>query len=51
NKSSSKEPVVEQTPKPKGVVGKPRKKQPVDDFVDVDVDQGVKVLVGLDEVV
>ncbi|GJZ03426.1 hypothetical protein Tco_0536701 [Tanacetum coccineum] len=30
---------VEQTPKPKGVVGRPRKKQPVDDFKDVDVVQ------------
>ncbi|GKD87862.1 hypothetical protein Tco_1359016 [Tanacetum coccineum] len=39
NKSSCKEPVVEQTPKPKGVVGRPRKKQPVDDFKDVDVVQ------------
>ncbi|GJU05552.1 hypothetical protein Tco_1121982 [Tanacetum coccineum] len=39
NKSSFKEPVVEQTPKPKGVVGRPRKKQPVDDFKDVDVVQ------------
>ncbi|GJX94027.1 multidrug resistance-associated protein 5 [Tanacetum coccineum] len=39
NKSSCKEPVVEQTPKPKGVVGRPRKKQPVDDFEDVDVVQ------------
>ncbi|GKB14691.1 multidrug resistance-associated protein 5, partial [Tanacetum coccineum] len=36
-KSSCKEPVVEQTPKPKGVVGRPRKKQPVDNFKDVDV--------------
>ncbi|GKD44081.1 multidrug resistance-associated protein 5, partial [Tanacetum coccineum] len=42
NKSSCKEPVVEQTPKPKGVVGRPRKKQPVDDFMDVDVDQRVR---------
>ncbi|GJR54927.1 multidrug resistance-associated protein 5, partial [Tanacetum coccineum] len=39
NKSSCKELVVEQTPKPKGVVGRPRKKQPVDDFEDVDVVQ------------
>ncbi|GJZ64246.1 hypothetical protein Tco_0620667 [Tanacetum coccineum] len=39
NKSSCKEPVVEQTPKPKGVVGRPRKKQPVDNFEDVDVVQ------------
>ncbi|GKA86396.1 hypothetical protein Tco_0808107, partial [Tanacetum coccineum] len=39
NKSSCKEPVVEQTPKPKGVVGRPRKKQPVDNFKDVDVVQ------------
>ncbi|GJW35940.1 hypothetical protein Tco_0058860, partial [Tanacetum coccineum] len=39
NKSSCKEPVVEQTPKPKGVLGRPRKKQPVDDFEDVDVAQ------------
>ncbi|GKD26325.1 hypothetical protein Tco_1232539, partial [Tanacetum coccineum] len=36
---SCKEPVVEQTPKPKGVVGRPRKKQPVDAFEDVDVVQ------------
>ncbi|GJT88812.1 hypothetical protein Tco_1070529 [Tanacetum coccineum] len=35
----SKEPIVEQTPKPKGVVGRPRKKQPVDNFEDVDVVQ------------
>ncbi|GKA77860.1 hypothetical protein Tco_0784397 [Tanacetum coccineum] len=39
NKSSYKEPVVEQIPKPKGVVGKPRKKQPIDDFKEVDVVQ------------
>ncbi|GKD61343.1 multidrug resistance-associated protein 5, partial [Tanacetum coccineum] len=39
NKSSCKEPVVEQTPKPKGVAGRPRKKQPVDNFEDVDVVQ------------
>ncbi|GJZ40930.1 hypothetical protein Tco_0587816 [Tanacetum coccineum] len=39
NKSSCKEPVVEQTPKPKGVVSRPRKKQLVDDFEDVDVVQ------------
>ncbi|GKE04460.1 multidrug resistance-associated protein 5, partial [Tanacetum coccineum] len=38
-KSSWKELVVEQTPKPKRVVGRPRKKQPVDDFKDVDVVQ------------
>ncbi|GKC21019.1 multidrug resistance-associated protein 5, partial [Tanacetum coccineum] len=37
NKSSCKEPVVEQTPKPKGVVSRPRKKQPMDDFKEVDV--------------
>nr|GEY31108.1 pentatricopeptide repeat-containing protein [Tanacetum cinerariifolium] len=36
---ATKEPVVEQTPKPKGVVGRPRKKQPVDDFEEVDVVQ------------
>ncbi|GKE90061.1 hypothetical protein Tco_1567536, partial [Tanacetum coccineum] len=36
---SCKEPVVEQTPKPKGVVGSPRKKQPMDNFEDVDVVQ------------
>ncbi|GJW59086.1 RNA-directed DNA polymerase [Tanacetum coccineum] len=39
NKSSCKEPIVEQTPKPKGVVGRPRKKQPMDNFEDVDVVQ------------
>nr|GEW70576.1 hypothetical protein [Tanacetum cinerariifolium] len=39
NKSSCKEPIVEQTPKPKGVVGRPRNKQPLDDFEDVDVVQ------------
>nr|GEU96720.1 multidrug resistance-associated protein 5 [Tanacetum cinerariifolium] len=39
NKSSCKKPIVEQKPKPKGVIGKPRKKQPVDDFEDVDVVQ------------
>nr|GFA03850.1 multidrug resistance-associated protein 5 [Tanacetum cinerariifolium] len=39
NKSSCKEPAVEQTSKPKGVVGRPRKKQPVDDFEEVDVVQ------------
>ncbi|GKB43840.1 hypothetical protein Tco_0888782, partial [Tanacetum coccineum] len=39
NKSSCKEPVVEQTPKPKRVVRRPKKKQPVDDFKDVDVVQ------------
>ncbi|GKE82101.1 hypothetical protein Tco_1552101, partial [Tanacetum coccineum] len=39
NKSSCKESVVEQTPKPKGVVDRPRKKQLVDDFEDVDVVQ------------
>ncbi|GJY12619.1 multidrug resistance-associated protein 5 [Tanacetum coccineum] len=42
NKSSCKEPVVEQTPKPNGVIGRPRKKQPVDDFIDVYVDQRVR---------
>nr|GEW48820.1 multidrug resistance-associated protein 5 [Tanacetum cinerariifolium] len=39
NKSRCKEPVVEQTPKPKGVVGRHRKKKLVDDFEDVDVVQ------------
>ncbi|GJS94129.1 multidrug resistance-associated protein 5 [Tanacetum coccineum] len=39
NKSICKKPVVEQTPKPKGVVGRPRKKQLVDDFEEVDVVQ------------
>ncbi|GKE27623.1 hypothetical protein Tco_1443007 [Tanacetum coccineum] len=39
NKSSCKEPIVEQTLKPKGVVGRPRKKQLVDNFKDVDVVQ------------
>ncbi|GKC63178.1 multidrug resistance-associated protein 5, partial [Tanacetum coccineum] len=40
NKSScKKEPALEQTPKPKGVVGRPRKKKPVDNFEDVDVVQ------------
>ncbi|GJR80733.1 multidrug resistance-associated protein 5 [Tanacetum coccineum] len=39
NKLSFKEPVVEQTPKPKGLVGRPRKKQSVDDFEEVDVVQ------------
>ncbi|GJX66193.1 hypothetical protein Tco_0300536 [Tanacetum coccineum] len=37
NKSSCNEPVVEQTPKPKGVPGRPRKNQSVDDLDDVDV--------------
>ncbi|GJW34602.1 hypothetical protein Tco_0054634 [Tanacetum coccineum] len=37
NKASCKEPVVEQTPKPKGVPGRPRKKQSVSDVEDVDV--------------
>nr|GEU84129.1 multidrug resistance-associated protein 5 [Tanacetum cinerariifolium] len=41
NKSSCKEHVVEQTPKPKGVPGKPRKKQSVDDLEDVDVHRGL----------
>ncbi|GJY39269.1 hypothetical protein Tco_0425633 [Tanacetum coccineum] len=39
NKSSCKELVVEQTPKLKGVAGRPRKKQLVDDFENVDVVQ------------
>ncbi|GJT16763.1 hypothetical protein Tco_0875469 [Tanacetum coccineum] len=39
NKSSCKEHVVKQTPKPKRVVGRPRKKQPLNDFKDVDVVQ------------
>ncbi|GJT72355.1 multidrug resistance-associated protein 5 [Tanacetum coccineum] len=39
NKLSFKEPVVEQTPKPKGLVGRPRKKQSMDDFEEVDVVQ------------
>ncbi|GJS01471.1 multidrug resistance-associated protein 5 [Tanacetum coccineum] len=39
NKASCTEPVVEQTPKPKGVVGRPRNKQSVDDLEDVDVVQ------------
>ncbi|GJX78755.1 multidrug resistance-associated protein 5 [Tanacetum coccineum] len=39
NKSSCKEHVVEQTPKPKRVVGRPIKKQPVGDFKEVDVVQ------------
>ncbi|GJU08393.1 hypothetical protein Tco_1124823 [Tanacetum coccineum] len=43
NKASCTEPVVEQTPKPKGVVGKPRNKQSIDDFEDVDVFQRVLV--------
>nr|GEY81303.1 multidrug resistance-associated protein 5 [Tanacetum cinerariifolium] len=37
NKASCTEPVVEQTPKPKGVPGRPRKKQSVGDVEDVDV--------------
>ncbi|GJR26426.1 hypothetical protein Tco_1102658 [Tanacetum coccineum] len=37
NKASCTEPVVEQTPKPKGVVSRPRNKQSVDDLEDVDV--------------
>ncbi|GJS75670.1 hypothetical protein Tco_0725551 [Tanacetum coccineum] len=37
NKSSCKEPVVKQTPKPKGVPGRPKKNQSVDDSDDVDV--------------
>ncbi|GKD12948.1 hypothetical protein Tco_1197355 [Tanacetum coccineum] len=37
NKASCTEPVVEQTPKPKRVVGRPRNKQSVDDLEDVDV--------------
>ncbi|GJW06280.1 multidrug resistance-associated protein 5 [Tanacetum coccineum] len=37
NKSSCKEHVVEQTSKPKRVVGRPKKKHRVDDFEDVDV--------------
>nr|GEU98322.1 multidrug resistance-associated protein 5 [Tanacetum cinerariifolium] len=43
NKSSCKEPVVEQTPKPKGVVVRPRKKQPIADFKDFDVVQRVPI--------
>ncbi|GJT45975.1 multidrug resistance-associated protein 5 [Tanacetum coccineum] len=39
NKSSCKELVVEQTPKLKGVAGRPRKKQLLDDFENVDVVQ------------
>ncbi|GJV01419.1 hypothetical protein Tco_1334988 [Tanacetum coccineum] len=37
NKASCTEPVVEQTPKPKGVVGRPGDKQSVDALEDVDV--------------
>ncbi|GJR15564.1 hypothetical protein Tco_0798216 [Tanacetum coccineum] len=37
NKASCKEPIIEQTPKPKRVSGRPRKKQSVGDFVDFDV--------------
>ncbi|GJU90753.1 hypothetical protein Tco_1303176 [Tanacetum coccineum] len=37
NKASCTEPVVEQTPKPKRVLGRPRKNQSVDDLDDVDV--------------
>nr|GFD03872.1 hypothetical protein [Tanacetum cinerariifolium] len=37
NKASCKDPVVGQTPKPKGVLGRLRKKQSVDDVEDVDV--------------
>ncbi|GJZ55763.1 hypothetical protein Tco_0610956 [Tanacetum coccineum] len=37
NKASCKEPIVEQTPKPKGVPSRPRKKQSVVDVEDVDV--------------
>ncbi|GKF12436.1 hypothetical protein Tco_0050362 [Tanacetum coccineum] len=37
NKASCKTPVVEQTPKPKGVLGRPRNKQSVGDVEDVDV--------------
>ncbi|GJS74143.1 hypothetical protein Tco_0706984 [Tanacetum coccineum] len=37
NKASCTEPVVEQTLKPKGVPGRPRKNQSVDDLDDVDV--------------
>ncbi|GJR41007.1 hypothetical protein Tco_1216691 [Tanacetum coccineum] len=39
NKASCTKPIVEQTPKPKGVVGGPRNKQSVDDLEDVDVVQ------------
>nr|GEX08300.1 hypothetical protein [Tanacetum cinerariifolium] len=39
NKASCTEPIVEQTSKPKGVVGSPRNKQSVDDLEDVDVVQ------------
>ncbi|GKB61578.1 multidrug resistance-associated protein 5 [Tanacetum coccineum] len=37
NKACCKEPVVAQTPKPKGVLNRPRKNQSVDDLDDVDV--------------
>nr|GEV68136.1 hypothetical protein [Tanacetum cinerariifolium] len=40
SKSSCKEPIVEQTPKPKGVPGRPRKKESVNDLKDVDVHRG-----------
>ncbi|GJZ63727.1 hypothetical protein Tco_0620148 [Tanacetum coccineum] len=40
NKSSCKEHVVEQTPKPKRGPGRPRKKQLVDDLEDVDAHRG-----------
>ncbi|GJY69557.1 multidrug resistance-associated protein 5 [Tanacetum coccineum] len=38
NKAICKEPILEQTPKPKGVPGRPRKKQVVVNLEDVDVD-------------
>ncbi|GKC70514.1 hypothetical protein Tco_1116397 [Tanacetum coccineum] len=37
NKASCIKPVVEQIPKPKGVIGRPRNKQPVDALEDVDI--------------
>ncbi|GJX36228.1 hypothetical protein Tco_0247785, partial [Tanacetum coccineum] len=43
NKASCTEPIVEQTPKPKGVVGRPRNKQLMNDLEDVDVVQRVLV--------
>ncbi|GJY34050.1 multidrug resistance-associated protein 5 [Tanacetum coccineum] len=43
NKASCKEPIVEQIPKPKGVPGRPRKKQSVGDLEDANV--GVRGLV------
>ncbi|GJV64238.1 multidrug resistance-associated protein 5 [Tanacetum coccineum] len=43
NKASCTEPIVKQTPKPKGVVGRHRNKQSVDDLKDVDVVQRVPV--------